>query len=434
MADTFCPVPWNFQAIQNNGTVRVCCQMNMTKGRGTLFKDDGTAYNAKNDDLTSARNASLIKDVRKHMFEGKWHPDCKRCQQEESAGLNSRRNYEKTNWPDYTIDSVKNYTKIDGEINTDNFPLVYYDLRFGNLCNLACVMCGPEDSHTWYKDWADMYGSEWDDTHGKVILEKNSKGRWVTDSYNWHGSESFWNQLESNLHNIQMVYMAGGEPMMIERHYEFLQKCVSSEVAKNITLEYNTNLTNISQRAIDMWKYFKQVRLGASIDGYGKVLEYQRYPVKWNLIEKNLQIVDNLPDNVIAWIACTVTTANVFHVPDFMLWKLEQNFKKINNFKRKPIISHHVCHKPWSSCIRVLPDNIKKEIIEHYNKKKHKFKDFGQDIDQRATEILDSITNYMLAKDETEHLNSFIDFTKTLDKLRNQDITSIVPEYKELFK
>ena len=50
MSNTFCPIPWNFQAVQNNGTVRVCCQMNMTTGRGTLFKDDGTPYNAGKDD------------------------------------------------------------------------------------------------------------------------------------------------------------------------------------------------------------------------------------------------------------------------------------------------------------------------------------------------------------------------------------------------
>ena len=39
---SFCPVPWNFQAIQNNGCIRVCCQMNSTDERGTIFKEDGT--------------------------------------------------------------------------------------------------------------------------------------------------------------------------------------------------------------------------------------------------------------------------------------------------------------------------------------------------------------------------------------------------------
>ena len=54
MPNTFCPIPWNFQAVQNNGTVRVCCQMNMTLSRGTLFKEDGSPYNAGTDDLKKA--------------------------------------------------------------------------------------------------------------------------------------------------------------------------------------------------------------------------------------------------------------------------------------------------------------------------------------------------------------------------------------------
>ena len=37
------------------------------------------------------------------------------------------------------------------------------------------------------------------------------KGRLETNDYNWHGSKSFWNNIEKNLDKIQHVYMAGGE-------------------------------------------------------------------------------------------------------------------------------------------------------------------------------------------------------------------------------
>ena len=52
-----------------------------------------------------------------------------------------------------------------------------------------------------------------------------------------------------------------------------------------------------------MWEKFKRVQIGASIDGMNDVLEYQRYHAKWKSIEKNLQLLDNLPKNVSAWIA-----------------------------------------------------------------------------------------------------------------------------------
>ena len=431
MSNTFCPIPWNFQAVQNNGTVRVCCQMNMTKGRGTLFKDDGAPYNAGKDDLDSARNAKLIKSVRKDMLQGKWPKDCARCMQEEQSGLRSRRIYENESW-NLTVEQAKEFTEGDGTIDSKKFPLVYYDLRFGNLCNLACRMCGPEDSHTWYKDWAKMYGPEWDDTHGKVKLQKNSKGRWVTDAYDWHYSTKFWDHIESNLQNIQHVYMAGGEPLLIERHYEFLQKCIDAGVAKNIIIEYNTNLTNIPHKVLPMWEKFKLIRIGASIDGYGKVQEYQRYPSKWSAIEKNLQKIDSMPQNISAWIAFTVTNINVYHVPEFISWKLQQNFKKINKGKTK-IITHHVCHKPWYSSIRVLPSNTKKDITAHYEDWKEKFETYDDNTKKRACSILDSISNYMNAKDESDKLSNFVEYTKKLDTIRNQSILDIVPQYKDIF-
>lgn len=432
MSKTFCPIPWNFQAIQNNGTVRVCCQMNMTEGRGTLKKDNGIPYNAGIDDLSEARNAELIKNVRKDMLNGQWPNDCARCMQEEQAGLTSRRMFENDQWP-ADINYIKQITKDTGELDVTKAPVVYYDLRFGNLCNLACRMCGPEDSHTWYKDWVKMYGTEWDDTHGKVKLEKNSKGRWATDAYDWHYSTLFWDQLEDNLENIQVVYMAGGEPLLIERHYEFLEKCITADFAKNIILDYNTNLTTIPAKVLPMWEKFKGVQIGASIDGIGDVLEYQRYPAKWESIEKNLRTLDNLPKNVSAWIACTVTNTNVYHIPEFIDWIIQQDFSKINSSKNKKIMTHHVCHKPWYSSIRVLPESIKKDITQNYDVWKKYFSKYDDKYQARACKILDSISKYMLVKDESDKLENFIDYTKKLDNIRNQNIINIVPQYKEIF-
>ena len=128
-----------------NGDVRVCCQANVTPNRGVLRKHDGTAYNAGKDDLQEARNAELMKTMRSQMLLGEWNEECGRCKQEEEAGLNSRRQYEQLNW-NYTIDKAMEETDLDGSIEVDETPLKYFDLRFGNFCNLKCRMCGPTDS------------------------------------------------------------------------------------------------------------------------------------------------------------------------------------------------------------------------------------------------------------------------------------------------
>ena len=279
------------------------------------------------------------KNVRKNMLNGIWSQECGR-QQEEEVGLNSLRQYEQQNWPTFTLDKAKKATNEDGSVS--DIPVTYYDLRFGNMCNLACRMCGPTDSHTWYEQWLDYHDTDgYDDTHGRVVLKRNAKGRLFTNDYDWHGSDVFWNSIEKNIPNIQHVYMAGGEPMMIERHYEFLQKCIDTNNAKKIIIEYNTNMTNLPNRVLDMWKHFRQVRVGASIDGYGDIVEYQRWPLKWNQAYKNLKKLDNLckeNKNIFAWLACTVTANNVFHIPEFMWWKLkESGFEKINSSRKRPL-------------------------------------------------------------------------------------------------
>ena len=432
---TFCPIPWMFQAVRNNGDVRICCQANVTKNQGVVRHMDGTSYNAGKHDMKEARTADFMNVVRKNMLNGVWSDECGRCKKEEESGLRSRRQYEQ-HW-DFKIEDALKVTNPDGSINPDDVPLVYYDLRFGNLCNLKCRMCGPTDSHSWYEDWLQVYGGDgFKDTHGYVKLEKNSKGRLDTNDYNWFESDKFWNHIESNIPNMQHVYMAGGEPLMIERHYDFLQKCVDMGQAKKMTIEYNTNMTNLQSRVLDLWKHFKTVRVGASVDGMGKVVEYQRHPAKWPIILRNLQTVDSLDKNVQAWLACTVTTLNVFHIPEFIKWKImESNFKKINSSKKLPVLTIHVAHSPASSCIKILPPEMKKLVREKYDA----FKDWviseklDSNIEAAAIQIINNIVQFMMSEDRSEKWNWFIEYTKQLDKLRDQTIVDIVPEYESYF-
>ena len=436
MSKTFCPIPWNFQAVRNNGDIRICCQANVTENQGVVRHKDGTPYNAGRDDMESARNAELMREVRKNMLSGDWSQECGRCQQEEAAGLNSRRQYELDNWKEFTIDKAIKVTQADGTINGSK--LEYYDLRFGNLCNLACRMCGPTDSHTWYEQWTDYHGStEYSDTHGMVKLIRNEKGRLTTSDYDWHDSETFWQQLEENIPNIKHVYMAGGEPMMIERHYEFLQKCIDMNHSKKMILEYNTNMSNLPNRVLDMWTEFKQVRVGASIDGIEETLEYQRWPLKWTQAYKNLKKLDEYAQvhpNIFAWLACTVTAYNIWHIPKFMKWKLQDSgFKKINSSKKRPIITHHVAHGPKRVNVRILPNHIKQKIVDYYSTCINEFKEeFSEDIAKSAENILNSIAKYMNDADYSDKLAEFVRFTKYLDSARDQNIVEVVPEYREL--
>lgn len=426
---TFCPIPWIFQAVRSNGDIRVCCQANVTKNRGVVRKEDGTAYNAGVDDLSEARNAQLMKDIRKNMLSSKWSEECGRCRQEEENKLTSRRQYERVQWKFSIVDALKS-TKPDGSIDINKSPTRYYDLRFGNFCNLKCRMCGPSDSNAWFEDWLKLTGKNtFRDTSGEITIEEVN-GKLCAADFDWPSSEMFWSQLENNIEYMEHVYFAGGEPMLIERHYEFLQKCIDSGYAEKIMLEYNTNGTTLPPRVVKLWTQFKEVRLGVSIDGMGSVLEYQRHPVKWTKVLKNLKTIDELPKNIKAWIAFTVTAYNVEHMIDFMKWKLEKsNFVKINSSAIKPIITYHVAHNPPHLNIRVLPDEYKQEITQ-------KFEDFvlwvaEKNYDRKyviaAESVKNGVCNYMNSESYNEQWDEFLNYTYSLDKIRNESIIEVVP-------
>ena len=438
MVDTFCPLPWVYQAFRNNGDIRVCCQANQSPNKGILTREDGSTFNAATANLDESRNSELMKRLRKNMIAGEWSPECKRCRVEESNGLTSNRHYAIADWK-MTVDDVKNDTSDDGTIDTNRFPVISYDMRFGNLCNLVCRMCGPTDSHSWYEQWSSYTGKDsFNDTHGKVQLIRNSVGRLTTSDYDWHDSENFWTQIENNLDNIRHVYMAGGEPLMIERHYEFLQKCVDRDVAKNILLEYNTNGTTLPKRATELWKKFKQVELGVSIDGFEKVVEYQRWPAKWSQLYSNLKKLNELVEtqsNIKCWLTVTVTAYNVLHIADFVEWKIfESELDSI--YSNRPIISHHVAHRPFSLNVRVLPPEVKLEIENRYKESMIKLNesDIDSKLINRANDIYTGILTYMKQEDLHEsHFKEFVRYTKFLDKERNQNILDIIPSLEKYF-
>ena len=60
-------------------------------------------------------------------------------------------------------------------------------------------------------------------------------------------NENFWDDIDNNLKNIEKLEFFGGEPLLIDRHYDILEKCVELDIAKDIRIAYNTNASHISE-------------------------------------------------------------------------------------------------------------------------------------------------------------------------------------------
>lgn len=426
MSKTFCPIPWNSVNMINNGDFRVCCNSDYKDRIGTrLKKENGDLYNAGKDDWNEVRNSPLVKEVRKTILDGKWHSECERCRQEELSGVGSYRQKHVNDWSKWfgnRIDYNKALasTKTDGTLDTNQIPIDQIDIRYGNFCNLKCRMCGPHDSHMWYDDYEKL--------HGKTRFEDHD---WFSNN------ENYKINFEKYGFNAHKLYFIGGEPLIIEEHKQSLKEIIESGKADTIRLEYNTNLTSVSDELIEIWKHFKEIRIAASIDGFGKVFNYQRHPANFNKVSEIISKLDTTSDlNIRLWFHLTVTSLNVFHVPEFIKWKLENQFKRWNKEDSpSPTISYHLCHTPEYYSIKILPIDLKNKIQNHYNDYIIWMENssYSDNIKHDFKKKCQAILNYMNSEDYSQYLNQFINITKRLDLIRKQNITDVVPQYQHLF-
>ena len=130
-------------------------------------------------------------------------------------------------------------------------------------------MCGPEYSTKWYED-----------IEKKLQIQKISKD-----------FDLFLKQIEPYIQDIDKIFMAGGESIIMPEHWKFLDKLISENRCDNILLEYQTNLSKLTfkgRHIFDIWKKFKNINICASLDGSHKLAEYFRCGSDWKTIENNI--------------------------------------------------------------------------------------------------------------------------------------------------
>ena len=459
--DSWCPLPWSHISIKGNGVYRLCCHSHVSKTGGILKNDAGKPFHISHSDWKTVINSKTMKSIRKHMLKGKWPEECIRCKREYKSNMTSRNTYERNtlaslieskNYPSYQ--KAKEQTNKDGSISHKNFPFSFLDIRFGNLCNLKCIMCGPTDSSQWYNDHYKLWGNHFRDSGEKVTLVPDKKGNMVTERniYNWSDDPHLWKQIEKHFQNFRRIYIVGGEPLLIKKHYDFLEKCVEKGVAKKLTLEYNSNITWIPEKAWDIWKHFKKVIMGISLDGIGKVNDFIRYPSKWNKIERNLKLFNKAEGNFIIHVTTTVSVLNIWHLPEILKYFIKSNYKNINIWNSSSLISPHPAHKPGHLNVNILEDDFKENIKNHFHFYKNNFKDFSWQSKygssekvkwankiRQAESILDNYISYMQSiKYSKGQLNSFrskfIHNMDQLDVLRKTDWLKTLPELYESTK
>lgn len=422
---TFCSIPFVSLEVNTDGSIRPCC---MIKGQyHQLKKDNGDRFTVK-DNLKDAWNSNELRKMRLAMINGEKLEGCNVCYLQESSGRTSNREYANEEWFDKlgekTIESRVDQAILNaGEID---FSVAYLDLRLGNLCNLKCRMCSPFNSSQIAKEHLNLeqrdsaYKVVWASTFGKFDSRFN-------DMQEWFDKDVLWDQIIDMIPSLKKVYMTGGEPTLIENNFKFMQACIDKG-RTDIVLFFNTNCTNVNKKFTSLISQFDRVNINASIDGVGNVNDYIRAPSKWSQISRNIETLAEIP-NVHLGVTPTVQIYNIFNLVKMLDWVQSLNKK----YNRRIFIDFLINVHPHHLAVGILPDDIRHRVaIELIDYKNTYFHKHTPSLTLNSVNGIIGLLQQSRKEDWKEQLVKFKIYTNSLDKERNQSLSSISEELDNL--
>ena len=382
-----CILPWNHIFGGLLGNYHLCCHAE--------YQDSAPILGPASYSITQVWNGEPLKKVRKQFLAGDIPAVCKKvCYDREAIGVKSNRNSVNERFENQK--HLQDKTQEDGSL--PSMP-TYMDIRFGNLCNFKCRMCGPESSTSWYKDTKLSFSN-------------------TVDPYT--KNEALWEDMPNIIPHLTDVYFAGGEPFVQDGHYKLLQLLINSPYSKNIKLQYNTNLSYTKYKKfnlLEMWKNFKDVSLWPSIEGYRAQAEFSRKGLNWNNFENNV----NHYKKHIKTFSSVISIYSITSMPDLIIW-----FKKQRVGYNGTLLTN-----PPECSITSLPSDAKKLVIQVYRKF---IKKYSPILNRTDIEQMKEWLTFMNSKNTSHLLPMFKREQTRLDTLRNESFIETYPEYATWFK
>ena len=391
MADYRCMLPWISIAANTVGTTRPCCI-----SEDVIKRDDGTPYNLATDSIMEIFHSNYMKDLRQEFIDGGKPKACRRCWNEEAVGKTSKR--------------LNHLQKMNMVLPMVNFNTVspkhflYLDLKLGNICNLKCRICGPMISSKWAQESLMQIPFEERKTHQSKT--------WLVEGEWPRTSKTFWEEVRTLVPKIKFLDFTGGEPFMIQEHFDLLKYSVDTGSSRYQHLFYNTNGTVFPEGAEELWKNFARVEIAFSIDGLGKRFELERSGARWEEVNANIQRFREMKtrlSNIELQVNPTVSIQNVYYLEELCAWIAEQNFDHEN---------FGLVHEAAYLSIGTMPPEVKELVINKLRS--------GQFIDRHRREI-DQIIDFITNAESKDGIR-FREEMKHLDSIRGENFAETHPE------
>ena len=314
----FCPMPWTGLMYNFDGTVKNCIRSDDRMGN---IKDTPVE-----EILLGPKNISKQQNITNNSPA----VGCHTCYELERGkqGLNiiSDRIFYIREFKRTPLDTYQ----------VNNFDLQTIDVRWTNLCNFACVYCGPEFSSKWVNEL-------------NFQIEKSSEQQ-LSD---------FKEYIFKNARQLKHVYLAGGEPLLMRENIELLR-----ELNPDVNLRINTNLSKVDTGVFDAVCGFKNVHWTVSVETIEEEFDYIRFGGKWSDFLDNLTTIKKLDHKIsfnMLWFLLNYDT--VFGCVDYLK---ELGFHN-NSFVIGALLSPehlNIRHLP-QNMLNLLKTKLDSKINEH---------------------------------------------------------------------
>lgn len=407
ISKSFCVLPWVHLNVQPNGDIYPCCMAPYGKSIG----------NTTDNTLEEIWNGEDMKTIRKEMLVGERPKLCERCFLIEDSGLLSPRNTHNHFFDKDVNELIKDTNSETG--HNDKFVLKYWDFRWSNICNFKCRMCGAFSSSKWYEDEGALYGTV---MKNNGLLHFNSESR-----------EDIFKYVDRFINDVEEIYFAGGEPLIMDEHYIILEKLIAAG-RTNVRIRYNTNFSHIKFKKWDLhglWSHFLndpngRIMLFASLDAVGKLAEVIRNGTKWNSVYENIRsCVDK---GMEVHISPTISILNIFHINELIDMAISvgvnPNTVSLNNLLTTP---------PWYD-IRILPGNLKKDLMDKLRVYLETIENpHVRSIVRNAINAWERHLNTPFDGDIEDARRHLVRSTYILDERRDEKFLDVNPQYREWF-
>jgi MoaA/NifB/PqqE/SkfB family radical SAM enzyme len=390
---TYCSLPWIHLATHPDGGATLCCVSDHRNAASRARNFEPLQYlDVNNNTIDSIMNSDYYKQTRLEMLNNQIPHACQRCYQEEANGVRSKR-VEENERLGFTEDMARAITQHDGTIPV-NFKFV--ELRLGNLCNLKCRTCNPMSSTNWIQPYQKLQEEL------KFVTHYDRK---INSS--WTESDEFWDDLFKHSEDLQLIYVNGGEPTLVEKHWKYLEELIKRGLNKQITLWYNINMTNLPDKLIELWKEFKRVQVTCSIDDLGERNDYIRAGSEWNTVISNLDKIQSY-SWIEASICQTVGWMNVYYVNDFIKYMRSRNLHVHLNY----------VYDPEFLSIKALPSHLKQVILD------------------RCTDLneweLNSLRSQFVEQSDMTLYQRGVEYNNWLDNNNRTSFANVFPEWSKV--